>query len=84
LELIITIISVKYPNGDFMKFSLIAALSAAMALSAYGQSAEWIARHTGNPLSLTKKALAMGYTYDPSTQEPPLQAPPEQRLLPQR
>jgi hypothetical protein len=63
--LINTIIFVTFLS-DFMNLSLITALSAAMALSAYGQSAEWIAQQTGNPLSLTKNALAMGF-YDPST-----------------
>jgi hypothetical protein len=51
-----------------MKLSLVMVLSAALALSAYGQSVDWIAQHTGNSLALTKKCLAAGFVYDPATQ----------------
>jgi hypothetical protein len=38
----------------------------ALSEFAHGQSAEWIARKTGNSVAFTRKALASGMVYDPT------------------
>jgi hypothetical protein len=46
--------------------SLTLAILLALASFATAQSAEWIAKKTGNSLKLTRELLAAGWVYDPS------------------